>query len=134
MRERGLGLGSGSPYGSLRLDANFFSCPILIWCSAQKVVAGPHTNRSVAHIKIFIQMCTHAALGYDSTERALKTFECNFSNMKSTFHTRTSKYHRLVDIPNHQTVYIQKCYSDPQLAFPLGRDEIAIIVVEIRSV
>ena len=45
----------------LRLDANFFSCPILIWCSAQKVVAGPHTNRSVAHIKFCIQMCTHAA-------------------------------------------------------------------------
>jgi hypothetical protein len=44
-----------------RLDANFFSCPILIWCRAQKVVAGPHTNRSVAHIKFFIQMCTHAA-------------------------------------------------------------------------
>jgi hypothetical protein len=43
-------------------------------------------------------------------------------------------YHRMVDIPNHQTGCISKYYSDPQFAFPLGRDEIAIIVVEIGNV
>ena len=43
-------------------------------------------------------------------------------------------YHPIVDIPNHQTGYISKCFSDPQLDFPLGRGEIAMIVVEIGNV
>ena len=40
----------------------------------------------------------------------------------------------LLDIPNHQTGYISKYYSDPQLEFPHGHGEIAIIVVEIGNV
>ena len=43
-------------------------------------------------------------------------------------------YQRMVNIPIHQTGCISKYYSDPQFAFPLGRDEIAIIVVEIGNV
>ena len=40
-------------------------------------------------------------------------------------------YKHFMDIPNHQTGYISKYYSDPQLEFPHVRGEIAIIVVEI---
>ena len=43
-------------------------------------------------------------------------------------------YRRLVDIPNHQTGYISKCYLDPQLEFPHVNGEMAIIVVEILNV
>ena len=42
-------------------------------------------------------------------------------------------YKRSMDIPNHQTGYISKYYSDPQLEFPLVHREIAIIVVEIEN-
>ena len=79
-----------------------------------------------AHIKFCIQMCTHA-------ERDCKKYECTFcriSNKKSTFNPQALNYQRIVDIPNHQTGYISKYYSDPQFDFhrPLS---IASIVVEI---
>ena len=40
-------------------------------------------------------------------------------------------YKRSMDIPNHQTGYISKYYSYPQLAFPHRPASIAPIVVEI---
>ena len=52
---------------------------------------------------------------------------------KSTFNPQALNYQRMVDIPNHQTGYISKCYSDPQLEFPHEAGEIAIIVVEIGN-
>jgi hypothetical protein len=52
-----------------------------------------------------------------------KKYECTFcriSNKKSTFNPQALNYQRIVDIPNHQTGYISKYYSDPQLEFPLA--------------
>ena len=43
-------------------------------------------------------------------------------------------YKSCMDIPNHQTGYISKYYSDPQLEFPHVPPSIAIIVVEIGNV
>ena len=43
-------------------------------------------------------------------------------------------YKHFMDIPNHQTGYISKYYSDPQLEFPHKPPSIASIAVEIGNV